>query len=118
MAAVINHARAGGRKPGVPNRSTASLKAAFQKHEKALVKALIALTKSKSEDVRVRAIQACLDRGWGRVAQTVELPDTPAVVAIERIIVHTQPPAPNGQAPEAIDAPLPLIEHNGEAKPE
>ena len=62
--------RAGaGRKKGVPNKSTASLKAAFQKHKAALVAALVALTKSKDENVQLRAIQTCFDRGWGKAAQ-------------------------------------------------
>ncbi len=53
--------RRGGRKKGTPNKATAGLKAAFQKHETALVKALLALTKSTDEQVRIKAIQACLD---------------------------------------------------------
>ncbi len=64
--------KTGGRTKGVPNKATAGLKAAFQKHEKALVKALLALTESTDERVRVNAIKECLDRGWGKPAQTVE----------------------------------------------
>ena len=84
--------RRGGRKKGTPNKATAGLKAAFQKHEKALVKALLALTKSADEQVRLRAIQLCLERGWGRPAQTVEVPDgSLAIAAIERVIVLARP---------------------------
>ena len=61
--------KTGGRRKGTPNRATAEIKAAFQKHGKALVEALLALTKSDDERVRLGAINACLDRGWGRPAQ-------------------------------------------------
>jgi hypothetical protein len=64
--------KTGGRTKGVPNKATAGLKAAFQKHGNGLVDALLALTKSDNERVRLGAIQACLDRGWGKPAQTVE----------------------------------------------
>ena len=58
--------RRGGRQKGTPNKTTRDLKAAFQKHEKKLMTALLALTKSDDERVRLGAIQAALDRGWGR----------------------------------------------------
>ncbi len=65
--------KTGGRQKGAPNKATRELKAAFQKHEKKLVKALLALTKSDDERVRLGAIQACLDRGWGKPAQAVQV---------------------------------------------
>ncbi len=74
--------KTGGRQKGAPNKVTAEIKAAFQKHGKELVKALLALTKSDDERVRLGAIQACLDRGWGKPAQTVAVaaePDTPVI---------------------------------------
>ena len=46
-----------------------ALKAAFQKHRQELVEALLALTKSDDERVRLGAIQACF--GWGKPAQTM-----------------------------------------------
>ncbi len=61
----------------MPNKATRELKAAFQEHEKALVTALLALTKSDDERVRLGAIQACLDRGWGKPAQTVAVGGDP-----------------------------------------
>lgn len=73
MAAQKGHKKAGGRKKGVPNKGTRDLKAAFQKHDAALIKALVALTKSEDENVRLKAIQACLDRGWGKPPQSVEV---------------------------------------------
>ena len=53
----------------MPNKATAEIKAAFRKHGDELVQALLALTKSTDERVRLGAIQAALDRGWGRPAQ-------------------------------------------------
>ena len=67
-----------GRPPGAVNKSTADIKAAFQKHGPALVKALIGLTKSKDERVKLGALQACLDRGWGKPTQAVEVAEKPA----------------------------------------
>ena len=71
-----------GRKKGVPNKATADLKAAFQKHGDELVDALLALTKSDDERVRLGAIQACLDRGWGKSAQTVAVGGDPTAPII------------------------------------
>ncbi len=64
--------KTGGRKKGTSNKATADLKGAFQTHGDELVKALLALTKSNDERVRLGAIQAALDRGWGRPSQAVE----------------------------------------------
>ena len=60
-----------GRQRGTPNKATAGLKAAFQEHEEKLVKALLKLVESMDENVRIKAIQACFDRGWGRPAQHI-----------------------------------------------
>ncbi len=64
--------KTGGRLKGTPNKATVGIKAAFQKHGDDLVGALLALTKSDDERVRLGAIQAALDRGWGRPAQMVD----------------------------------------------
>lgn len=61
--------KTGGRTRGVPNKDRRGIKEAFQKHEKALVKAMLALTKSADERVRATAIKECFDRGWGKAAQ-------------------------------------------------
>ena len=63
--------RRGGRQKGTPNKATAGIKAAFQKHGDELVQALLALTKSDDERVRLGAVQAALDRGWGRPTQAI-----------------------------------------------
>ncbi len=64
--------KTGGRRKGTPNRATAEIKASFRLHGDELVDALLALTKSDDERVRLGAIQAALDRGWGRPAQMVD----------------------------------------------
>ena len=98
MAFSKGQKKSAGRKKGVPNKANAGLKAAFQKHEKELVKGLLALTKSKDENIRLKAVQACLDRGWGKPAQPFTGADGegPAIVAIRDIIV---PAKPNGADP-------------------
>lgn len=77
--------KTGGRQKGAPNRATHELKAAFQKHGDDLVGALLALTKSADERVRLGAIQAALDRGWGRPAQAVagEGGDGPVQIVVD-----------------------------------
>jgi len=74
--------KTGGRRRGTPNRVTAEIRAAFQKHGDELVEALLALTKSDDERVRLGAITAALDRGWGKPAQAVQIkgdPDSPVI---------------------------------------
>ncbi len=81
--------RRGGRRKGTPNWVTAELKAAIQKHGDELVQALLALTKSDDERVRLGAIQAALDRGWGKPTQAVDLGEEMAITKIERVIVDS-----------------------------
>ncbi len=69
--------KTGGRKKGTPNQATIDIKAAFQKHGAALVKALLKLTESDDERIRLGALQACLDRGWGKPTQAVEVGEKP-----------------------------------------
>ena len=64
-------------------RETTELKAAFKKHGDEFVEALLALTRSDDEHVRLKALQVCLDRGYGRPAQAVQVgadPDSIPVV--------------------------------------
>ncbi len=51
------------------------------------MRALLALTKSDDERVRLGAIQAALDRGWGKPAQTVDLGVAVQITQIERRII-------------------------------
>ena len=94
--------RRGGRRKGTPNKATAGLKAAFKEHEAALVKGLLALTKSTDEHVRLAALKACFDRGWGRPPQPVTDADEeePPIVEIRHIIIS---PKRNGADPEHTD---------------
>ena len=85
MAAQKGHTKVGGRKKGTPNKATAEIRAAFREHGEDLVKALLALTKSKDERVRLAAIQVALDRGWGRPALSMAVignPDSPVIFDI------------------------------------
>ncbi len=95
--------KTGGRRKGTANKVTAEVKAAFQKHGPALVKALLKLTKSDDERVRLGAIKECLDRGWGKPAQAVDLGVEVQITAIERkiisprVIEHEGAPRGNGE---------------------
>ena len=77
-----------GRPQGSPNKATREIKTAFKRHGTALVKALLKLTKSDDERVRLGAINACLDRGWGKAVQSMELDMNMQVTAITRTIVR------------------------------
>ena len=79
--------RRGGRCKGTPNKATREVKAAFQKHGPALVKALLSLIESDDERVRLSAIYACLDRGWGKPTQAVDRGGEMAITKIETVIV-------------------------------
>ena len=82
MAAQRGHKKAGGRKKGTPNQVTTEIRAAFQLHGDELVQALLKLTQSADERVRLGAITAALDRGWGKPAQALQVrgdPDSPVI---------------------------------------
>lgn len=104
--------KTGGRAKGVPNVATREVKAALQKHGPALVRALIKLTKSEDERVRLGAIQAALDRGWGKPALAVDLTGQVQIQAIERVIVQPQQLA-HGPVPDT----TPEIVNRGDPQP-
>ena len=80
--------KTGGRRKGTANKATAEVRAAFQLHGDELVDALLALTKSDDERVRLAAIQAALDRGWGKPTQAVDdLGGEMAITKITHVIV-------------------------------
>ncbi len=58
--------KTGGRKKGTPNKSTADFKAAFREHGQEFVRAMLKLTKSEDENVQLKALQLCLDCGYGK----------------------------------------------------
>jgi len=72
MAAQKGCKKNGGRKKGTPNKIDKDIKAAFREHGPKFVTALVKLTKSKDENVRVKALQICLDRGYGKAVQHIE----------------------------------------------
>ncbi len=72
MAKQKGSEKTGGRKKGTPNRITADIKAALRMHGDELVKALLKLTKSDDERVRLGAIQTAMDRGFGKAVQHIE----------------------------------------------
>ncbi len=45
---------------------------AFQKHGQEFARAMLKLTKSEDENVRLKALQICLDRGYGKATQHIE----------------------------------------------
>ncbi len=63
--------RRGGRKPGVPNKANADIKALAQEYgPKALAK-LAKLMESSEQEVALKAANSLLDRGYGRPAQAI-----------------------------------------------
>ena len=67
---------------GTPNKVTVDIKAAFQKHGMKFVTAMVELTKHKDPHIQLKALQICLDRGYGRPPLAVALggdPDAPAI---------------------------------------
>ena len=93
----------GGRQKGSLNKATASIKAAIQKHGEALVKALLKLTKSDDERVRLGAIQAALDRGYGKPTQAVDVGMDVQITKIEHVIVSAALPRPEVIEGEAVE---------------
>ncbi|AZS78785.1 hypothetical protein ELS24_10220 [Achromobacter spanius] len=61
-----------GRKPGVPNRVTADIKALAQSYGAEAVEELVRiLRKSENDNARIAAIKELFDRGYGKAAQAV-----------------------------------------------
>lgn len=61
--------KTGGRVKGTLNKSTRDIKAMAQKHGKAAIDGLVELMGHDEPDIRLRAAQAVLDRGFGKPAQ-------------------------------------------------
>ena len=74
--------KTGGRRKGSLNKASTAIKAAFQKHGDELVDALLALTRSDDEHVRLKALQVCLDRAYGRPAQAVQVGADPGSIPV------------------------------------
>lgn len=66
--------RRGGRKPGTPNKSTAEIKAIASKYTPRALEVLAHLMENaQSEQARVAAANALLDRGHGKPHQTMDV---------------------------------------------
>ncbi len=61
-----------GRRKGTSNKTTWEIKAAIRLHGPELVEELLRLCKDKDPRVRLGAIQAALDRGYGKAVQVIE----------------------------------------------
>jgi hypothetical protein len=76
-----------GRKPGVPNKSTAELKALAQAYGPAAIELLAKVMKTGSnETVRIAAARELLDRGYGRPVQQVAGDPDGEPVTVQTII--------------------------------
>ncbi|MGA7329343.1 MAG: hypothetical protein WBX25_33890 [Rhodomicrobium sp.] len=60
-----------GRKPGVPNKATAGIKAAAQLYGEEAIEKLAALMRGNNPEVAPKACNAHLDRAYGKPAQTI-----------------------------------------------
>lgn len=66
--------KTGGRTKGTPNKVTADIRAAAQKHgEEALVILATIMTTSENDQARIAAAKELLDRGYGKSTQAVEM---------------------------------------------
>jgi hypothetical protein len=79
--------RRGGRKPGVPNKATAEVRLLAREHGPAAIKELARLTtEAQSEQARISACNALLDRAYGRsqvgAPIEIDLPDTSTVQGV------------------------------------
>ncbi len=61
-----------GRRKGTSNKTTWEIKAAIRLHGPELVEELLRLCKDKDARVRSGAVQAALDRGYGKAVQHIE----------------------------------------------
>lgn len=89
MAGSKPQERRGGRKAGVPNKATAEVRTLAREHGPAAIQELARLAKeAQSEQARISACSALLDRAYGRsqASQPIELdlPDTSTIDGITR----------------------------------
>jgi hypothetical protein len=79
--------RLGGRQKGTPNKGGVELRAAAQVHTVMALRVLAEIAQSgESEQARVSAANALLDRGHGKPAQA--LTDADGGPLIPRLVVH------------------------------
>lgn len=86
--------RRGGREKGVPNKATAELKAYAGQYTTEAVDALVKIMrKGKTEQARVAAANAILDRAVGKPPQALTGDDgAPLVPNVFTVNLHSGPP--------------------------
>ena len=94
--------RRGGRNPGVPNKATAEIRTLAREHGSAAIEELARLAKeAHSEQARISACNALLDRAYGRsqASQPVELdlPDTSTIDGVTRSLTAILEATANGK---------------------
>jgi hypothetical protein len=94
--------RRGGRKAGVPNKATAEIRLLAREHGPEVIAELARLTKeAQSEQARISAGNALLDRGYGRSQAgqliEIELPDVSKVEGITTALSTIVRAAATGQ---------------------
>jgi len=77
MAAPKNHAKAGGRKAGVPNKVASDVKLLAQAHGPRAIEELARLAfYGEAEPSRIAASKELLDRAYGKARQGVDIDGT------------------------------------------
>jgi hypothetical protein len=61
-----------GRKPGVPNKANAEIKAVAQQYGPEAIERLVDLMRGNDPDVALKAANALLDRAYGKPAQMLQ----------------------------------------------
>lgn len=84
--------RIGGRQKGTPNKSTAAVKAAAQKHTTDALAALVSILRTgQSEQARIAAARELLDRGYGKPAQALTDADGGNLPRVTTVVHVHQP---------------------------
>lgn len=80
-----------GRKPGVPNKTTAEIKAVAQLYGEEAIEKLVALMRGDNPEVALKAANAILDRGYGKPAQMLQGdPEKPLSVNVTALDAFTR----------------------------
>ena len=73
----------GGRKKGVPNKVTQTIREAAQKHGKSAIRTLVDLMNDGQNDsVKIQAAKELLDRGYGKSAIVADINVTHEIVDV------------------------------------
>lgn len=69
-----------GRKPGVPNKANADLRAYAQQYDTETIEILMAIARDPENPGRVAAANAILDRGHGKAPQSIDMAHSGKIV--------------------------------------